>query len=48
MHALEGGKSELQNTVVCVSVKTLTVEPGVVVHSFNPRSWEAEAGESLW
>lgn len=33
---------------VCVSVKTLTAEPGVVVHSFNPRSWEAEAGESLW
>lgn len=48
VHALEGGKSELQNTIVCVSVKTLTVEPGIVVHSFNPRSWEAEAGESLW
>jgi hypothetical protein len=30
---------------VCVRVK---IKPGTVVHTFSPRTQEAEAGGSLW
>jgi hypothetical protein len=28
-------------------IKNLQIEPGLVVHTFNPSTWEAEAGGFL-
>jgi hypothetical protein len=33
--------------VPIVSFKNIASEPGMVVHTFNPSTWEAEAGEFL-
>lgn len=40
--------SELKKLLQDVSVKRFLSGPSLVVHTFDPIIWEAEAGEALW
>ena len=36
-------KTEINLVSLCLTIE-LAIQPGVVEHAFNPRTWEAEAG----